>query len=93
MKIKCYLRIGKTGKYKAKFAVSIKPNYDALDNGQKGKWKTVYPTVSVPLELSIPDSLFESATELVSLEITKAKEAVEIKEGSEEASVNNYEED
>ena len=78
MKIRCYLRIGKTER-KYKVDVSTKPNNAALTkyhvNGE-----VPIPTVLVALDLIIPDLEFDSARILLTANIEKSIPAAEIKQ-------------
>lgn len=79
MKVKIYLRIGKTKKGVVKVAASNKPNYTPLANQSfSGKYNLViYPTVMFALVLDLPDDLFKQAEKVIG-EIKIDKEKVTI---------------
>ena len=59
MKARIFLKVAKTERgYKTK--ASLKPNYEALDNGYQYAGRIVYPTVQLCLDVDIDDKEFEA---------------------------------
>jgi len=81
MKDRIYLRIGKD-KGHLKFAVSNKPNYDALAVGPR-----VLPTILATLDVEVPDSEFEATRIHLETRIESGEPAVNIRQ------INRGEED
>lgn len=77
MKTRIYLRVAKMKRsYKA--VASEKPKFEALTSGQYTK--KYFPTVSLALDLEIPDSEFEASRILLEAKIKDTKPAVELKQ-------------
>ena len=80
MKIRCYVKIGKTGKGRMGYKLSIhnKINHKSMDNGQQMNTE-YYPTINIPLELEVPDECFESVHKLLKIKVEQYIKAVEVK--------------
>jgi len=74
MKGRVYLRIGKD-KGHLKFAVSNKPNHDALTVGPR-----ILPTVLATLDVDVPDVEFEATRIHLETQIQAAEPAVNIRQ-------------
>ncbi len=79
MKQRIYLRIGKTGQGKYKVIANTKSNNAPIDNGSK-HGRRFYPTVSIALDIKIPDSEFENTRILLDAKIEETKPCVEIEQ-------------
>jgi len=74
IKIKLYIRIGQTSQ-SYRVAASIKPIYKALDDN----WKTVFPTIQFPIEVSVPQEIFDATKQELVAEIKLTKQNSDIK--------------
>ena len=76
MKIRVYLRIGKSKKG-CKVVASNRPNFNALDTGYNSP---AYPTIQIALDLDIPDKEFDKSRILLEAKIKSTEPCVEIKQ-------------
>ncbi len=76
MREKIYLRIGKT-KAGYKYSADRKKSNKPFDNGYYSK--TYFPTITVALNIEIPDKVFKDALQELNLKIKDAEFATDIK--------------
>jgi len=88
MKIKCYIKVGKTGKGRAGYKLSIhnKINHKSMDNGQQINTE-YYPTINIPLQLEIPDECFADVHKALQIKVENHIKAVEVNVKNEEGVV------
>lgn len=77
MKQRIYLRVGKVGTGKVKIDATIKPNYESLFVGSTYS-KRYISTVTVALDIDIPDKEFEATRILLESKIQETIPAVHI---------------
>lgn len=76
MKTRAYIRIGKA-RMGTRFAISNKANFEPLYTGS-GNYRTYVPTVSIALDIDIPDKEFDATKILLDAKIKTTTPCIEI---------------